>query len=1117
MNLRKTAIMMIMLLAMAAAAFSATLAGNNVGEQQGFFRYPNIYQDKIVFTSEGDLWMVSASGGTALRMTTAEGEERFAKISPDGKWIAFTGEYDGNADVYVMPVAGGEPKRLTYHPWGDHVVGWSPDGTIIYRSFMESGNYTYKLFAISPTGGFPERLPLDQGATLTYEPNGPRVAFTRAMLAFRTWKRYHGGWAEDIWVGNWQTREFKKITTYTGNDQFPMWVGDRIFYLSDSTGRANIWSMKPDGSDLKQITTHTDYDIRWPSASGDKIVYQLAMDIWMLDLKSGKTAKVDITLPSDRLQRRTKFVDAKTSIDDFDLSPDGKRMVVTARGELFSVSTRKDGLTRRLSFSPVAREKKASFSPDSKNVLAVSDAAGEEDFWLYDATGAKTPVQLTNSKQGYPYDPVWSPDGKWIAYSDNKCLLYLFNIASKTAAPIDSGGSEIRQYSWSPDSRYLAYSTSLSTGYVSYGATTAAGYKVIKVYDLTTKQSQIVTEPLFNSFSPSWDPDGKYLYFLQDATFNPRLCHVEARFIFDEVTKPFLVVLKATDKSPFIANAEGKEDEKGDEEKGADTDKKDKGKDKDKGKKEDSVKVQIDFANIVNRKVGIKVPAGNYGQLRAIKDKVYFLSYKDRGMMPEGKVEEGEGPHALHLYDMKEKKDTVVIEGIASYDISDDNSVVVVKKEDQFIQMEAGAAEAPKEEDKDAIVNLDGVTLEINPRNEWKQMYNEAWRLERDFFYDPNMHGLNWPKVREQYGGLIDRISTREELNDLIGETISELSAGHTYVWGGDKRAAKPIPVGLLGADVTVDKASGKYRIARILAPHPGTPGECSPLAEPGIDVKVGDFLLAIDNQPVDGADYYLKYLVNKADKLVQLTVNDKPTLTGARQVIVKPMASEDQLRYTDWVEGRRAYVEKASGGRLGYIYMSNMDAAGLSEFGWQYPPQFTKEGLILDVRYNGGGFVAEMILSHLARKVWSFGPPGRYGVVSPFPTDAFFGYMAVVCNGETGSDGETFTEGAKALQLGPVIGERTWGGWVGIRSDKPLADQGMVTLPEQPGWGLNGKWIIEGWGSVPDIEVTEDPASIMAGKDPQLDYTIQYLLKKIVEEPRKYPARPAFPDRSIK
>ncbi len=1113
MSLRKTAMAMMSLLAVAAAVFAATPTGNEASEEQGFFRYPDIYQDKIVFTSEGDLWVVSAAGGTAMRMTTAEGEERFPKFSPDGKWIAFTAEYDGNADVYAMPATGGEPTRLTYHEWGDHVVCWSPDGKIIYRSMMESGIYTYDLYAVSPTGGFPERLPLDQGATLTYEPNGPRVAFTRSMLAFRTWKRYHGGWAEDIWVGDWRTRDFKKATTYTGNDQFPMWIGDRIFFLSDSTGRGNIWSMKPDGSDRRQITNHTDYDVRWPSASGNKIVYQLAMDIWMLDVNSGRTAKVDITLPTDRLQRRTKFVDAQTNIDDFDLSADGKRMVVTARGELFSVATRKDGLTRRLSFSPVARERKASFSADGKQILAVSDASGEEDFWLYDATGANPPVQLTNRKLGYPYDPVWSPDGKWIAYSDNKCLLYLFSVANKTETVIDSGGAEIRQYSWSPDSRFLAYADLIYPGYISYGPATAAGFKVIKIYDLSTRQSHVVTESLFNSSSPSWDPGGKYLFFLQDVTFNPKLCHIEAEFIFDEVSKPFLLVLKSSDESPFLPKADGKIDEEED----AATEGTGKDKEKNKGKKEDSVKVQIDFANIVSRKVGIDVPSGNYSQLRAIGDKVYYLSFVDRGMMPEGVVQEEEGSYALHLYDLKEKKDTVLFEDIAAYDISDDKSTVVVKKEDQFIRMEAGITEVPAEEDTNAIISLEDVTLEINPRNEWKQMYNEAWRLERDFFYDPDMHGLNWQKVREQYGGLIDRISTREELNDLIGETISELSAGHTYVSGGDRREAQRIPVGMLGVDLTVDQTSGKYQIAKILKPHPGTPGRCSPLAEPGLNVKAGDFLLAIDNQPVDGTVYYLKYLVNKADKLVQLTINDKPTLAGARQVIVKPLASEAELRYTEWVEGRRAYVEKASGGRLGYVYMSDMDAAGLSEFGWQYPPQSMREGLILDVRYNGGGFVAEMILANLARKVWSFGPPGRYGMVSPFPTYAFYGYMAVVCNGETGSDGETFTEGAKALQLGPVIGERTWGGWVGIRSDKPLADKGMVTLPEQPGWGLDGKWIIEGWGSVPDIEVVEDPGSVMAGKDPQLDYTIQYLLREITEYPRRFPARPAFPDRSVK
>jgi tricorn protease len=1113
MILRRASFMILLAMLLASAGVVAQSVLTGTSEQQGFFRYPDMFQDKIVFTSEGDLWAAPASGGTAVRLTTAEGEERFAKFSPDGKWIAFSAEYDGNTDVYVIPAAGGEPRRLTYRPSGDIVVGWSPDGKVIYWTYSESGADLTRLFAVSPTGGYPEVLPLEKGASLTYEPNGSRVAFTPASLAFRTWKRYHGGWAEQIWVGDWNKREFRKVTTYTGNNQFPMWIGDRIFFLSDSTGRGNIWSMKPDGSDQKQITFHKDYDVRFPSARGNKIVYQLAMDIWILDVTTGKTAKVDISLPSDRVQMRAKFVDAKANIDSFSLSPDGKRLVVTARGELFSVATKKDGLTRRLSNTPVARERNAVYSPDGKNVLAVSDAGDEEDFWLYDATGAMPPVQLTHNAKGYPYDPIWSPDGKWIAYADNKCWLNLFSVASKTATVIDSGASEIRQFAWSPDSRYLAYAIAATTGFVSYGAPVANGYKVIKVYDLIGKQAQVVTDWMYNSTWPAWDPSGKYLYFLQDVTFNPHLDHVEARFIFDDLTKPFLIVLKATDESPFLAKADGAGDEeKADEAKGAK--KQDKG--KDKGEKKDSVRVQVDFAGIIGRKVGIDVPSGNYAALRPIQDKFYYLSSIDRGMKAEGPPPE-DGENALHLYDLKERKDTVVVDGVSGYAVSNDNSTMVVKKGEQFIRMEAGATTAPTPEDKDAVVNLDDVSLYINPRDEFKQMYNEAWRLERDFFYDPNMHGIDWQGVKKQYGSLIDRISTRDELNDLIGETISELSAGHTYVWGGDKRGAKHVSVGLLGAIVTVDKASGKYRIERILAPHPGIADESSPLAEPGVNVKAGDYLLAIDNQPVDASMNYLQYLVNKADKLVQLTVNDKPTLTGARQAIVKPLASEEKLRYDDWVEGRRAYVAKASGGKIGYMHMSNMDADGLSEFGRQYPPQFTMDGLILDVRYNGGGFVAEMILSQLARKVWAFGPPGRYGAVFPFPTDAFFGYMAVVCNGETGSDGETFTEGTKALKLGPVIGSRTWGGWVGIKEDKWLADKGMVTLPEQPGWGLDGKWIIEGWGSVPDIEVPEDPATMMNGKDPQLDAAISYLMKKITDEPRKYTPRPAFPDRSVK
>lgn len=1100
--MNRTRLLLLVALALVAtslALYSAPETQTNATDPQGFFRFPDIHGDKIVFTSEGDLWVVSTEGGSAERLTTAVGEERFAKFSPDGKWIAFTGEYDGNADVYVMSSTGGEPVRLSFHPNNDQVVGWSPDGRIIYRSQFESGSYYYKLFSVSPEGGYPEELPLDKAATLTYEPNGPRVAFTRTMLAFHTWMNYHGGWAERIWVGNLATHDFKEVSHYSGNSQFPMWIGGRIFFLSDSLGRANIWSMTPEGTDLKRITTHGNYDARFPSAWNDKIVYEHAMDIWVLDTKTSQSHKVDITLPSDRLQRRAKFVDASKNIDSYDLSPDGKRIVVAARGELFSVPTVKDGLTRRLAIQPASRERDPEFSPNGKTLLGISDATGDEEFWIYGATGAAKPKQLSNSKLGWHYAPVYSPDGKWIAFSDFKCRLNIFNVETKARTTVDSAAWEIRRYTWSPDSKFLAYAAPILNG-----------YNVVRVYDMSSKKSHDVTSDMYNSTSPSWDPDGKYLYFLQDATFNPYLGHVQARFLFNDLTKPYLLVLKATDESPFAPKADPGED-KADEKK---PDKKDK--DSQKSEARDTVQVEIDFDGITQRKVGIDVPSGDYVSLRAIPGKFYYLSYVDKGMLPEGPPDRG-AHNDLHLYDLKEKQDTVVIRGINSYDISDDNSTIVVKKLDQFIRMEAGAQSAPPPDDEDAIVSLDQVTLEVNPRDEWKQMYNEAWRLERDFYYDPNMHGLDWNKIHEKYGSLIDRISTRDELNDLIGETISELSTGHTYVWGGDKRTPKPVAVGLLGIDVATDSANGVYKIARILSPHPGMDGLSSPLADPGLNVKVGDYLLAIDNQPLDIKVNYLKYLVKKAGNLVQLTVNDKPTMTSARQIIIRTMDSEDQLRYEDWVAKRRAYVDSAGGGKIGYVHLSNMMGEGLSEYGRQYTPQYRKDGLIIDVRYNAGGFVAEMILSELARKVWAVGRWGGYGMVSVVPTDAYYGHMAVVCNGETGSDGETFTEGTKALQLGPVIGSRTWGGWVGIRGDKPLSDRGTVTMPEFPGWSIDGRWIIEGWGTEPDIKVVQDPASVLEGKDPQLDTAISYVLKKIAEEPRKLPPHPPYPDKSQK
>ncbi|MBM3326174.1 MAG: hypothetical protein FJY65_04200 [Calditrichaeota bacterium] len=1096
------------------------------GAKPGFFRYPTISGDWIVFTSEGDLWKAPLAGGVAMRLTTHEGEERYAKFSPDGKYIAFTGQDDGQDDVYIIPSSGGEPRRLTFHPDRDQTIGWTPDGSILFRSTRDIPYRGWRIYKVSPKGSLPVSIGLDKAALIAFEPNGKRIAFNPTTLENHRWKRYQGGWAMDIWVGDMSVPQFENITEkppykdWQGDYGFPMWHSNgRVYFLSNMDSRANIHSMKPDGSDHKQHTQHKEFDARFPSLGSDKIVYQAGMDIWAFDIKSEKTAKVEIQLPSDRVQARVKYIDPKQFISDFELSPDGKRVLLNARGEVATAPSKGEGLIRQITNSPGSKEKNPRWSPDGKSIAVWSDVSGEEQLFTYPSTGGEAKFIGTDGR-GWHTAPVWSPDGKSLAFGNEECELLVMDAASGKTEKVERSEWEVRQMVWSPDSRYLAYASAVKN----YNS-------VIRIWDAQTKKVYNLTDEFYNSASPSWAPDGKYLYILSDRDANPRLDGMEMTYILDKRTRLYVFSLKKDCLSPFAPQIDPEVEEeppwmknKDKADKGKDEKKDDKGKKKDKDEKteekKEPVKVEVDFDGLPMRMAVAPAPAGNYGGLWAVEGKLFFLSWENDGMLGDDLFEEEKGRLNLHRFDIKKKKDKVAAEGIDGYDISRDGKKLLIYKRGEFTVMgidedgggwggKWGGGDKPEEESKN--VELSKWEMRVDVRPEWRQMFDEAWRLQRDFFWDPNMHGVDWKAVRAKYEPLAQRISTRDELNDLIGELFAELNCSHTYVWGGDQRRPKYYNTGLLGVDYVRDN-SGFIRITRVIAGRPWEPKSSSPLAAPGIDAKAGDYIVAINGRPTNSVPNWFELLLGRADKITTVSLNAKPALDGAREVVVKPLGTEYYLRYNDWVDGRKAYVDKISGGKLGYIHLTDMGGSGLSEFTAGYQPQHNKEGLIMDVRYNGGGFVAEMILSHLARDLWSMGM-ARHGLKYRRPSTAFFGFMAAVCNGETGSDGETFTEGFKSLGLGPVIGTRTWGGWVGIRGDKPFIDRGMTTQPEFTGWGMkDGKWLIEGWGTDPDIVVVDDPASLMQGKDPSLDYTINYLMDKITKEPRKIPDQPPFP-----
>ncbi len=1107
-------VVLVLALLLSAISYEAAAA-----ESAGYYRWPTVAGNTIVFNSEGDLWEAPLSGGTARRLTSAGGVESFPMVSADGKWIAFTGNYDGNSDVYVIPSGGGEPKRLTYHPLPDIVSSWTPDGKIAYRSVAETGPYTFEVYTISPGGGYPEKLPIDWAAHIAFEPNGDRVAYTQFSLGTRTWKRYKGGWAEQIWVGSLKSHDYKQVTTWEGNNASPMWYKDRVYFMRDNDARMNIHSMKPDGSDIQQHTFHTDWDARWPSLWGGKISYSLGADIWVYDIESNQAAIVNVTLPSERLQTRDKFISPDDYTGDFALSPDGKRLLIGARGDLFTASTEKKSVIHQITRTNGAREKGPVYLPKGDKILTWSDMTGEEALYLYDAKKPGEPKKVCDGKGGWNFDPAVSPDGKYACYGENNRNLWLVNLETGSQTKIDTSGWEMRNYEWSPDSKCIAYDVSLESG-----------YSQVKVYELAGSKIHALTDPIFSSYSPTWDPKGKWLYFISSRFMNPMSSAIDWAFIIREPDRVYGLALANDTKSPYQYTDDTIVSDKKDDEKDKDGDKddddddkgkkgkKDKGDDKN-GKKDDKeeekVDVKIDWDGLADRIVEFPVDAGNYWGLTAIEGKLYFGSTPPGGWRNGAAGDEEPAGNTLCLFDIKKKKTHKVTKGVRGFSLSHDLKKIVVRKKDDFVVMDAGEKEEPEpdKDDKEAGLHLEDWFYDVDPRVEWNQIFNEGWRLQRDFFYDPGMHGIDWKAQKAHYASLLPRINTRDELNDVIAQMISELNAGHAYISGGDLQSAKSIGVGLLGINAS-RTSDGYFKIDKIFYGDRWDSKNTSPLGWPGLNVKEGEYIVAIDRTPVTSVQNYLELLVNKAGKLTIVSLNSKPSLDGAREVVVKPLSSEVDLRYWDWVQSRMDYVKKKAGDQIAYVHLSDMGLDGMIQWMREYYPQSKRKGLIMDVRYNGGGNIAIWILSQLERTVWNWGT-ARNGNRDFGPGSAFYGHMIALCNQETGSDGETFSEGWKRLKLGPLVGKRTWGGWVGIRGDKPFIDRGSFTQPEFTGWGAESKWLIEGPGVYPDLELGNEPKKVLEGVDQQLDYAIDYLQKKMKEDPKEWPKMPPFPNKA--
>ena len=1070
-------------------------------------RFPDIHKDKIVFVYAGDLWTVSSEGGLARRLTSFDGYEAFPKFSPDGGQIAFTAAYDGNGDVYVMPSEGGEPERLTYRPGtaqpsggvtlDDWVVDWFPGGKeILFRSARESFP-TSKLYRISADGGYPEALKLPESGFASLSPDGGKLAYNRRSREFRTWKRYYGGRAQDVWIYDFKTDAVDRITDWKGTDNMPMWYEDRIYFTSDREHRLNIYCYELKTKDIRKITNHEEYDVKWPSLGPGAIVYENGGYLYVLDLATEQTRKISVEVPAERILTRPTWEKVSDLVLDYSLSPSAKRALFTARGEVFTVPEEK-GEVRSLTQTPVIREIYAAWSPDGKWIAYLSDGTGEYELYIRPQDGTGEEKRITYDGECYRFAPRWSPDSKKLLYSDKKLRLYYVDIEKKEPVLVDRAEvSEIRDYVWSSDSKWIAYSKN-----------NPARFASLYLYSLEKRKVYRITGDLTDDFSPVFDPEGKYLYFISARTFDPVFSDFErSDYVYRNTRNIYLVTLQADSLSPFApeSDEEEVEDDEEKEDKDENDNEKDEKKDKKKERDKDKVKeIKIDFENIDQRVVGVPIKSGNYTALNATKGKLFYLA------VPAIRQRDGSkgGQNDLRMFDMKEREEHTLISGINNYDISSDGKKIIYKSGNTY-----GIIDAKKGSNKvgDGKLNTSGMEMKVDPPGEWKQMFEEAWRLERDFFYDPNMHGVGWEGMKEKYGQLVPYAAHRWDLTYLLGELIGELTTSHTYVGRGKMPRTEAINVGLLGADFEPDKKTGFYRFKKIYRGENWEKHRRAPLTEPGVVVKEGEYLIAVNGKEVRYPANPYQYFEKTVGKQVNLKVNGKPSAEDAREVKVKPTGSESMLRYLDWVETNRKRVEQATDGRVGYVHVPNTSLWGLNEFSRAFYAQIRKEGLIVDVRYNEGGMIPDMFVEHLQRKILSLWSR-REGQLVRTPRVALHGHMVCIINEDAGSGGDAFPYYFRELGLGPLIGMRTWGGLVGISRRIPLMDGGSVTVPEFAFINVDGQWDVENYGVDPDIEVDNRPDLVIKGQDPQLERAIEEVMKKMKEEPKKLPERPKYP-----
>lgn len=1059
-------------LGLAAGMFSAVQA-----DEARLLRFPATNGTDVVFTYAGDLYKAPLSGGEAQRLTSHIGYEIFPRFSPDGKSIAFTGQYDGNTEVYLVSADGGEPKRLTYtstnsrDDLGDRMgpnnvtMTWTRDGKqIVYRNRIGDG-FEGKLWTVSKDGGMSEALPLPEGGFCCYSPDGKKLAYNRVFREFRSWKYYRGGMADDIWIYDSQAKKVTNITNNVAQDIFPMWIGEEIFFASDRDMTMNLFVYNTKTGITEKVTNYTDYDVKFPSTDGTIIVYEQGGYLYKLDPKTRRSEKISITLNSDNVDARSEQKHVSDDLTAASLSADGKRVVVTARGEVFDVPVQK-GVTRDITRTPGAHEREAEWAPDGKYIAYISDRTGETEVWLEAAEGGD-PIQLTKDNDTYIRSIQWSPDSKSILYTDRKNRVVTVDVASKTKKEIlRNPESEFYDVSYSPDSQWLTYTKPA-----------ANQMSVVYIYNLKTGKEYPVTEKWYNSSEPVFSTDGKYLIFSSDRDFNPIYGRLEWNHVYTRMGGIYLVMLEKSTPSPFLPK-----DENVGEEKSETADKKE-------GKEatvSQGVTVRIDTEDMLGRIVKLPLGTNNY-----------------RNFYSDGKTVWYWGNGGTHAFDLDKQKDELVAEGAYMDVTSGSEKALFLKGNTLYV------TGLPKT--KTALtdaVDLSDMVATIDYPQEWAQIFDEAWRAYRDGFYLENMHGVDWKAIKAKYECLLPYAKTRLDLNYIISEMIGELACGHAYVNPGDYKQIKRISMGLLGAELSRDK-SGYYRIEKIIPGAPYSQKLRSPLTEPGMDIQEGDYITAIDGVSTTSVDNIYKLLVGKANVLTELTVN-KQAVKGGRKVVVTPISDEYPLYHYNWVQKNLKRVEEATNGRVGYIYIPDMGPEGLNEFARYFYPQLDKEALIIDDRANGGGNVSPMIIERLLRKPYRMTMSRTSTMTGTIPDATQYGPKVLLINKYSASDGDLFPWSFKANQLGIVIGTRTWGGIVGISGSLPYMDGTDIRVPFFTNYDAKtGQWIVENHGVDPDILLDNDPIQEQAGVDQQLEKAIEVVLEQLKDR-KPLPGVPA-------